>query len=49
MYFYLHRKSKTLTFYRLKILKCEFFLIALRRNSKKGTFYSVKFLKVGLF
>ena len=45
MYFYLHRKSKKLTFYRVKILKCEFFLIALRRNSKKGTFLYRKILK----
>ena len=38
MYFYLHRKSKKWTFYSVKILKCEFYLITLRRNSKKGTF-----------
>ena len=49
MYFYLHRNSKKWTFYRVKILKCEAFLSALRRNSKKEAFYGVKFLKVGLF
>ena len=38
MYFYLHRNSKNWTFYSVKILKCEYFLIALRRNSEKGTF-----------
>ena len=48
-YFYLHKNSKKWTVYSVKILKCEFFLSALRRNSKKGPFYSVKFLKVGLF
>ena len=37
-----------MTFYSIKILKCESFLSALRRNSKNGPFYSVKFLKVGL-
>ena len=39
MYFYLHRNSKKLTFYSVKILKCESFLSALGRNSKKGHFY----------
>ena len=33
MYFYLHRNSKKWTFYRVKILKCEYFLSALRKNS----------------
>ena len=37
MYFYLHRNSKNWTFYSVKILKYESFLIALRRNSKKWT------------
>ena len=46
MYFYLHRNSKKMDFYSVKILKCETFLSALRRNSEKGPFYSVKFLKV---
>ena len=45
----LHRNSKNLTFYSVKILKCESFLIALLRNSKREPFYSVKFLEVGLF
>ena len=49
MYIYLHRNSKNWNFYRVKILKCESFLIALRRNSERGPFYSVQFLKVGLF
>ena len=33
MYFYLHRNSKKWTFYSVKILKCEYFLIDLRKNS----------------
>ena len=34
MYFLLHRNSEKRTFDRVKILKCESFLTALRRNSK---------------
>ena len=49
MYFHQHRNSKKWTSYSVKILKCEFCLIALRINSEKWTFYCVKFLKVGLF
>ena len=49
MYFIYIEILKNWTFYSVKILKCQFFLSALRRNSKKGPFYSVKFLKVGLF
>ena len=33
--FHLHRNSEKWTFYSVKILKCESFLIALPRNSKK--------------
>ena len=36
MYVYLHRNSKNWTFYSVKNLKCESFLIALQRNSEKG-------------
>ena len=49
MYFYLHRNYKKWTFYSVKILKCESFLIALQRNFESGPFYCVKFLKIGLF
>ena len=45
MYFHLHRNS----FYSVKFLKCESFLIALRRNSKKWTFLLCKILKNGPF
>ena len=45
MYFHLHRNSKKWTFYSVKILKCESFLIALRRNSKKWTFLLGRTLK----
>ena len=49
MYIRLHRNSKRCTFYIVKILKCESFLIALRRNSKSGPSSCVKYIKVGLF
>ena len=45
MYFHLHRNSKKWTFYSVKILKCEFFLIALHRNYKKWTFLLRTILK----
>ena len=38
----LNRNSKNWTFYSVKILNCESFLIALRKNSKKETFLSRK-------
>ena len=49
MYFYLYRNFKNWSFYSVKILKCDSFLIAFGRNSEKRTFYSEKFLKVDLF
>ena len=52
MYVHLLRKSKKWTFYNVKILKCEFFLIALLINSKKWTFLLLtilQFLNVGCF
>ena len=45
MYFHLHRNSEKWTFYSVKILKCESFLIALQRNSEKWTFILSKILK----
>ena len=45
MYFYLHRNFKKWTFYNVKILKCETFVITLCRNSKKWTFLLHKIVK----
>ena len=45
MYFHLHRNSEKWTFYGVKILKCEFFLIALRGNAENWIFVLHKILK----
>ena len=45
MYFHLHRNSRKETFYRVKILKSESYLVALCRNFKKWIFLLRKILK----
>ena len=45
MYFHSHRNFKKWTFYSVKILNVNFFLIDLRRNSEKWTFLLHKILK----